>query len=71
MITNTVEPPMFQMVDHAYSGIPHANTGIYDFIKPKSDPLPELPDDLPYETMKPAASILANSAQTNKYMNGP
>ena len=58
---------MFPMVDHAYGGIPHANTGIYDFIKTKDEPLPDLPDDLPYETMKPAASIFVNSAETKAF----
>ena len=60
MITNSTEPPMYSMVDHAYGGMPYANTGIYDFIKSKNDPLPNVPEG-EYETMKPAPSILAGS----------
>ena len=67
-ITNSMEPPMFPMVEHTYSGIPNASFGIYDFIKAKDEPLPDLPDDQPYEIMKPAASVLENSAQTKTFV---
>ena len=52
MITNAVEPSMFQMEDHSYSEEPCAKTGIYDRVKPKSEPLPDLPEEQ-YEDMKP------------------
>ena len=59
---------MFPMVEHIYSGIPNPSYNIYDFIKTKDDPLPELPDDDPYEIMKPAASVLANGAQNKTFV---
>ena len=67
MVTNAVEPSMFQMVDHPYSGVPCANTGIYDFVNPKSDPLPDLPEEQ-YEDMNPA-TFSANNTQTKTYIN--
>ena len=66
-VTNAVEPTMFEMVDHSYSGEPRSNTVIYDFVKPKLDPLPALPEEQ-YEDMKPAAFPAINT-QAKTYIN--
>ena len=67
-MTSAVEPTMFEMVDHSYSGAPRANTAIYDYVKPKSDPLPELPEEQ-YEDMKPAAFSAINTLAKKTYIN--
>ena len=67
IVTNSLESPVIQMVNHAYSGTPHVNTGIYEFIKPKMDPLPDPPDEQ-YEDMNSIA-YPADSAQTKTYIN--
>ena len=66
-VTNAVESSMFHMVDHLYSEAPCANTGIHDFVKPKSEPLPDLPEKQ-YEHMKPV-SFSENNTQSNTYIN--
>ena len=45
-VTKAVEPTMFQLVDnHSYRGLSRVNTGIYYTVKPKTDPLPEPPEE--------------------------
>ena len=59
---------MFEMVDHSYSGVLCVNTGVYDFVKPKSDPLPPDPPEEQYEDMKSIACS-ADQTQTKTYIN--
>ena len=59
-VTNAVEPSMFEMVDnHSYSGLLCVNTGRYDIVKPKTDPLPKPPEEQ-YEEIESIAQSVDN-----------
>ena len=66
-VTNAVETPVFQIVNHSYREMPCVNNGIYDLVKPKSDPLPAPPEEQ-YEVMNSIA-YPADSTQTKTYIN--